>query len=156
MVVNFSKTLPHVLSTIGVEDVKEFTIQNLQQFQQVLWEIIDLLNERYVTQLAEPFDHYNWINHNQNDEVAYFLNEATSNIFNYTEGKLPLFQLWFGSKGFVIGITQPGKGFNAQEVHTKNSFQNQGGAFTFFKQCKQTIFFDSLTNTTSVYLEYIV
>ena len=93
----------------------------LNEYGQAKWQIVDLLNQKYSHLLKDKFDLYNWLNHNESDEVAYFLNEAGSNCLNYSELKAPYkFHLWLGKKGFIIGIEQKGKGFDAEKVHQEN------------------------------------
>jgi hypothetical protein len=115
-------------------------------------EIIDLINQRYNT----DFDLYHWIEKDLNDEVAYFINEVGSNALNHSEFKAPSkFHLWFGKKGFIIGIEQLGKGFNAEEVYEKEIKTNEGRAFEFFKVCKSKIFFDNSKNTRIIFMEFM-
>src|SRR3989344_4553239 len=49
---------------------------------------------------------------------------------------------WLGRKGFLIGIEQKGKGFNAAKINDERIKEHQGGAFTFFRECKNKVFFD--------------
>lgn len=128
----------------------------LDKYGNSKWEIINLLNQRYSSVLASGFDLYNWINKNKEDEVSYFLNEAGSNCLNYSEFKAPYrFQLWSGKKGFILGIEQKGKGFNAEEIHTQKLKENEGAAFKFFRECNSKIFFDDSVNAKIVYLQFL-
>ena len=116
-----------------------------------------MLNQKYSRLLENGFDLYNWLNYQNKDEVAYFLNEAGSNALNYSQFKAPSkFHLWFGKKGFIIGIEQKGQGFNASKVDSERLKDNQGAAFDFFRNCKSKIFFDNDQDAKIVYMEYSV
>ncbi len=115
--------------------------------------IIELLNKQYNTE----FNLHNWINYNENDEVAYFLNEVGNNSLHYSEfGCAAKFHLWKGSKGFVIGIEQKGKGFDAKNVNENRVFNTQGKGFEFFRNCSNVIFFDDSKNAKIVYMECLL
>ena len=82
------------------------------------------------------------------------MNEAGSNTLNHSQFKAPShFHLWMGKKGFVIGIEQQGKGFNAQKINQEKIKEGEGAAFEFFRKCKGTIFFDEPKKARVVYLE---
>jgi len=171
MVLHFQRTLPEALKKIEFEanhsgHYQEIIVHekeelssddNLPAYGDAKWKIVDLLNEKFSSVLKEPFDLYNWLNYNENDELAYFLNEAGSNCLNYSEFKMPhKFHLWMGKKGFVVGIEQKGKGFNAEEVHNSRIKDGEGAAFDFYRKAKSKIFFDNGKNARVVYLELIV
>ncbi|MBI2662401.1 hypothetical protein HYX11_03000, partial [Candidatus Woesearchaeota archaeon] len=97
---------------------------------------------------------YNWLRHNANDEVAYFLSETGANCLNYSLFRAPhKFHLWLGKKGFVIGIEQKGRGFPAALIHEQQRKKNEGAAFEFFRTCKSEIFFDDENSAKVVYIE---
>ncbi len=130
--------------------------ETIEVYGNAKWKIVDILNEKYSTILKDKFDLYNWLDYHEKDEVAYFLNEAGSNTLNYAEFKAPArFHLWLGKKGFVIGIEQEGKGFNAERIHTEKIKEGEGAAFEFYRKCKSTIFFDHSQDARIVYFEYI-
>ncbi len=111
------------------------------------WLIVHMLNSRYGHRLAKPFDLFNWIHKQRDDEVAFFLNEAGSNVLNHAEHGIPhKLQVWSGEKGFIIGICQEGKGFDPRTI------VKPGGGFRFFASSRSTIFFDDLAQVHSVYL----
>lgn len=114
--------------------------------------IAELLNQRYAQSLSKPIDLHNWLYHRQEDEVAYFLNEAGSNAINHSIYKAPAkFHLWLGEKGFIIGVEQHGKGFAVEQL-TKSIRQKNGGEGSlFFRACKATIFFDNPKEARVVY-----
>ena len=168
MVLSFTKTLAEALETIGfsneyhelpvyeAEEVRTHIISDvgIEKYGAFKWVIIDILNEKDGALLFNKFDLHNWLDKNKDDEVAYFLNEAGSNSLNYSEFLAPSkFHLWLGKKGFVIGIEQKGKGFNAVKVNEKKLKENQGGAFGFFRECRSAVFFDSPEDAKAVYLE---
>ena len=170
MALHFTKTLPDALEQINFQgEYKEFIIHEKEELRtltnsdemvslygKVKWEIVDILNQEYSMILEAPFDLYHWLDHHENDEVAYFINEAGSNCLNYAEFKMPSkFHLWLGRKGFVIGIEQKGKGFNAKDIHQNKQKENQGAAFDFFRRCDSVVFFDQSQDASTVYLEYI-
>jgi len=170
MALNFSQTLQQGLKNIRFtgeyhellvhEDEIERDIYSsceiIETYGKLKWKIVDLLNQKYSTIIKSQFDLYNWLTFNDNDEVSYFLNEAGSNCLNYSEYKVPhKFHLWLGYNGFVIGVEQRGNGFNAEEVHTKKLKENEGAAFTFFRECKSKIFFDNSKNAKVVYMEWL-
>jgi len=131
--------------------VSDFVIE---RYGNAKWAIVDMLNEKYGALLFNKFDLCNWLNKNKDDEVAYFLNEAGSNSLNYSQFLAPFkFHIWLGRKGFVIGIEQKGKGFNAVKVNEEKLKENQGGAFTFFRQCKGSVFFDNAEDAKVVYFQ---
>lgn len=146
----------HELPVYGSEEIRTHLVSDavIEQYGDAKWAIVDILNEKYGALLLNKFDLHNWLEKNQDDEVAYFLNEAGSNSLNYSEYLAPSrFQLWLGKKGFVIGIEQKGKGFNAVKVHDEKLKENQGGAFAFFRECLNAVFFDDAESVRTVYLE---
>ncbi|MDP3698006.1 MAG: hypothetical protein Q8R47_00310 [Nanoarchaeota archaeon] len=168
MVLHFTKTLPEALENISsfgegyelpiysAEEVRSHLISDevIADYGYAKWAIVDSLNEKYDALLFNKFDLYNWLEKNQDDEVAYFLNEAGSNSLNYSEYLAPSrFHLWLGKKGFVIGIEQKGKGFNAVKINDEKIKEHQGGAFQFFRNCKNVVFFDDPKEARMVYLE---
>lgn len=141
-------------------DSQSRTLSNSDQLIEIYgnakWQVVDLLNQHYAHLLKEKFDLYNWLNHNPNDELAYFLNEAGSNCLNYSEHKIPhQFHLWLGQKGFVVGIEQFGSGFDAEKVHKKNIKENEGSGFEFFRNCRSKIFFDDKNHTKIILMEFL-
>ena len=168
MAIHFTRSLPEAMESIefsgegyefpiySMEAVRSHLISDsvIEQYGDAKWAIVDLLNEEYGALLFNKFDLHNWLDKNKDDEVAYFLNEAGSNSLNYSEYLAPFrFHLWLGKKGFVIGIEQKGKGFNAVKVNEGKSKENQGGAFQFFRECKNAVFFDNAEEARVVYLE---
>lgn len=122
----------------------------LEVYGKAKWHIIDVVNARYAHILRQPFDLHHWLARDESDELAYFLNEAGSNALNHSQFKAPSwFWLWFGTKGFVVGIEQKGEGgFTVPE--------KAGGGFMFFQKCNNVIFtsVDSKQKTSTVFLEY--
>ena len=167
MTLHFSKTLQEALASIDFSDYHEFPVYEaeevrthiisdsvIERYGQAKWTIVDLLNEKYGTIMFHKFDLYNWLEKNKDDEVAYFLNEAGSNSLNYSQYLTPWrFHLWLGKKGFVIGIEQKGKGFDAIKVNDEKIQEHQGGAFTFFRGCKGEVFFDNAEDAKIVYFK---
>lgn len=168
MVLDFTQTLQCALENIGFfgehyelpvyepEEIRTHLISDsvIEQYGNAKWAVVDLLNEKYGAILFNKFDLHNWLEKNQDDEVAYFLNEAGSNSLNYSQFLAPSgFHLWLGKKGFVIGIEQKGKGFNAVKVHEEKLKEHLGGAFQFFRECKNAVFFDNAEEARVVYLE---
>ncbi|MEK6900258.1 MAG: hypothetical protein AABX05_03985 [Nanoarchaeota archaeon] len=169
MVIHLNKTLQDALGSIQFLEGHTFPVHEMEQIRTIMvsdeilerygsakWAIIDMLNERYGIILFNKFDLHNWIDKNTDDEVAYFLNEAGSNSLNYSQFKAPAkFHLWLGKKGFVIGIEQKGKGFNAGQINEMKIKENLGGAFSFYRECKNNVFFDDPENARIVYFELI-
>ncbi len=175
MTLNFQKTLQQALQRISfstngldnqyyeltIHDKKELRTRALSdeiisRYGKAKWKIVDMLNQQYSTVLGDKFDLYNWLHNNEEDELAYFLNEIGSNCLNYSEFKTPSkFHLWLGSKGFVVGIEQKGDGFNTEEIYQQNIKQNEGAGFQFLDRCKNTVFFDDVENTRIVFMEHI-
>ncbi len=168
MALHFTRTLTEALKNIGfsdeyyelpvyeAEEIRNYLVSDeiIGKYGEAKWVIVDLLNEKYGAILFNRFDLHNWLEKNQDDEVAYFLNEAGSNSLNYSEFKAPSkFHLWLGKNGFVIGIEQKGKGFNAVKVHEEKLKENQGGAFRFFRECKNMVFFDNVEDARVVYFQ---
>lgn len=139
--------LIHPHQTIRTDEI-------ITHYGKAKWAIVDMLNERYSTILNTEFNLYHWLHYNEHDEVAYFLNEAGSNALNYAEFKAPShFHLWMGQKGFVIGIEQQGKGFDAWKIDQEKIKKGEGAAFEFYRKCKSTVFFDDAKGARVVYLE---
>lgn len=137
--------------SIVQEEERESTKDIIDIYGKAKWAMVDILNQRYHSVLKDKFDLYNWLDYNENDEVAYFLNEAGSNALNHSEFKAPhRFHLWLGRKGFIIGIEQKGKGFNVAEI----SNGKRGGGFDFFEKCKSIVFFDDSQNARTVFMEW--
>jgi|SRR3989338_2052639 len=168
MVLNFTKTLSEALENIDFtgegyelpiyseEKARSHLISDeiVAKYGYAKWAIVDSLNEKYGALLINKFDLYNWLEKNKDDEVAYFLNEAGSNSLNYSQYLAPShFHLWLGRKGFLIGIEQKGKGFNAAKINDERIKEHQGGAFTFFRECKNKVFFDNPEEARVVYFE---
>jgi len=168
MVLNFTKTLSEALDHIDfcgegyelpvyrTEEIRTHMISDevIEKYGQAKWAVVDILNREYGAILFNKFDLYHWLEKNKNDEVAYFLNEAGSNSLNYSQYLAPFgFHIWLGKKGFVIGIEQKGKGFNAVKVDEEKITEHQGGAFAFFRECKNIVFFDDAEEARVVYLE---
>ena len=164
MTLHFDKNVHQSLERIEFFDYHEMIInqneeerthlnscQIIEIYGKAKWQIVDLLNEQYNTN----FDLHNWLKKDKNDGVSYFLNEAGSNCLNYSEFKSPAkFHLWLGRKGFIIGIEQKGKGFNAKEVYQQEIKTNEGNAFNFFKNCNQKVFFDNPNNAKIVFFKH--
>ena len=165
MSLHFQRTIQQALQNIGQHTYHQLLISEekraadnfpglIEHYGKKKWEIVDLLNEKYSQVLQDKFDLYNWLNFDENDEVAYFLNEAGSNAINYSDHKIPYkFHLWLGEKGFIIGVEQLGRGFNAVEINKKRSKENEGAAFDFFRKCKSSIFFDDPEEARMVLME---
>tara|TARA_Y100000310_G_C20637552_1_gene792024 strand:- start:1109 stop:1600 length:492 start_codon:yes stop_codon:yes gene_type:complete len=158
MTLNFNKNIQDALQNIGNHQYHQLFIHNKERTSQIIehygkqkWQVVDLINQKF----NSKFDLYNWLDHNSNDEVAYFLNEAGSNCLNYSDHKVPhKFHLWLGSKGFIIGMEQLGKGFNALEINENRIKDNAGAAFEFFRNCQSKIFFDNSEEARIVYIEF--
>jgi len=167
MAINFDHNLERALKNIEFsEQSHEFIVheheheaehgQIIEKYGDYKWRIVDLLNENYGLFLDEPIDLHNWLNFNEQDEVAYFLSEAGSNVLNYSQFKAPFkYHLWLGSKGFIIAIEQKGQGFPAQEVHHQKIKDGEGAAFDFYRNCKSKVFFDDPKEARIVYMEYL-
>src|SRR3989338_7434284 len=167
MVLSFTASLQKALQEIESGEVgmqlpihpspKPRFNETIEVYGHAKWKIVDLLNEKYSTILKDKFDLYNWLDYNEHDEVAYFLNEAGSNALNHSEFKMPShFHLWMGKKGFVIGIEQQGRGFDAEKINRENIKSNEGAAFEFYRKCKGMVFFDDPKNAQIVYLVQMV
>ena len=166
MALIFNKTVQEALKEIESYQYEEFTInyfqpnqlesKHIDNYAESKWKIIEILNQNYSKALKNEFDLYNWLYHYKEDEVAYFLNEAGSNALNYSEFKTPSkFHLWLGSKGFLIGIEQQGRGFNAVKINQDKIKENEGAAFEFYRNCKSIVFFDNPEEARIVYLVYL-
>ena len=157
MTINFERIFDESIETIDHSKYHEINIKDLESYGDAKWAIVDLLNDHYSSVLTSNFDLYNWINHNEKDEVAYFLNETGSNVLNYSEFGAPAkFHLWLGEKGFIIGIEQKGNGFNAFEIDKFGLKENEGAGFNFFRECKSQIFFDNVENVKIVFMKYLI
>ena len=175
MVLHFQKNLPQTLMNIDFQEYHELPVHQeeslvcpqtnetiIDLYGEQMWKVVDLINTKHNLNLKNNqilkngFDLYNWINHNSNDEVAYFLSETGSNCINFSEFKAPAkFHLWLGKKGFVIGVEQLGKPFNAEEINHKRIKDNEGAAFEFYRNCESAIFFDNFQAARIVYFEYL-
>lgn len=133
---------------------QERTKETIMHYGKAKWAVVDMLNKEYSTILNTEFNLYHWLHYNEHDEVAYFLNEAGSNALHHSEFKAPShFHLWMGKKGFVIGIEQQGKGFDAERIDKEKIKNGDGAAFEFFRKCKGTVFFDDSSNARVAYIQ---
>jgi len=167
MTLNFTKSLQESLQKLGQHEYHEFVVHSEERiltnsdevidvYGKTKWAIVDLLNNNYSHTIKDKFDLYNWLNHNTNDEVSFFLNEAGSNCLNYSEHKTPhKFHLWLGEKGFIIGIEQQGNGFNAVNVDENRIKENEGRAFDFFRECQNEVFFDDANEARIIFFEQL-
>ncbi len=165
MVIHFDKTLQDALQNIGQYHYKGFPIHQqdirtshhshlIKTYGEAKWAIVDAVNTRYSAMLEKPFDLINWLHHNQEDELSYFLSEAGSNSLHHSSlGAPACFHLWMGENGFVVGVQQNGDGFNAEQVSSQRIMDNKGAAFTFFRNCQGSVFFDDSSNAKVVYFE---
>ncbi len=154
MTIHFTKSLQESLSKIQLKEHHEFLTDTIESYGEAKWNVVDLLNNNYTRILENKFDLFNWLNHNKEDEVSYFLNEAGSNSLNYSEHKMPhKFHLWLGEKGFIIGIEQLGEGFNPTIINKNRIKDNEGAAFSFFRDCEGKVFFDDSENAKTVYFK---
>lgn len=165
MALNFDRTLQESLARIGMKKYRKIEVHAIEEvrtpacshiietYGKAKWEVVERLNAHY----GKNFDLHNWLNYNESDEVAYFLNEAGSNCLNYADFKAPSkFHLWKGRRGFVIGIEQIGEGFDAINVDLLKLKQNEGAAFEFFRRCKSNIFFDDPKSSNIVFMECLL
>ena len=143
----------HIL--VHKEEIERDTYSSceiIEKYADAKHELVEIINQYYP---SLNFDLINWINKNENDEVSYFLNEAGSNVLNHSEFKAPhKFHLWLGQKGFILGVEQKGKTFNAEEVHHQRIKDNEGAAFEFFRNCQSKIFFNDSKNANMVFMEF--
>ncbi len=165
MTLHFEHNLQQALENIQAEGYHEILLHEkevqrdvhssceiVEKYADAKHEVIEAINQ-YHPQFS--FDLMNWINKNENDEVSYFLNEVGSNVLSHSEFKAPhKFHIWFGKKGFIIGVEQRGKGFDAEEVHRQKLKENEGTAFNFFRNCKSKIFFNDSKNANLVFMEF--
>ncbi len=164
MTLSFHHTLPQALENIQFTGNQTTfpihpqsstrTEETIVKYGHAKWAIVDKLNKQYSVILNAEFNLYHWLHYNEHDEVAYFLNEAGSNALNHSEFKMPShFHLWMGTKGFVIGIEQQGKGFDAEKIDQEKIKEGEGAAFEFYRKCKGIVFFDEPEKARVVYLE---
>lgn len=162
------RTFPQVLPAIGSFEQHSFPIHEAEQlaihseafiatYGAAKKSVVDLLNQRYQNRLSVRADLHNWLYHRQEDEVAYFLNEAGSNTINHSDYKAPAcFHLWLGEKGFIIGVEQKSSGFAAEELAKEETpSEKRGSASRFFRSCRGTIFFDNPKNAKIVYYAHM-
>ena len=146
--IDFEKKLSSSLKEIELEEYNVWRVSNEEEYHDAKFAIVDLLNEKFGTH----FNHENWLHYKESDEVVYFLNEAGNNAFHY--GGFPFkFHLWFGKKGFVIGISQE-KEFNAVEINTNKVFQTEGRGFEFYRNCRSVVFFDDMAHLFAVSIHH--
>src|SRR3990167_3027569 len=98
MTIHFTQTLQKSLETIKVTKGYEFPVYEaeeardhllsdkvVEKYGEAKWAVVDILNEEYGAIMFNKFDLHNWLEKNQDDEVAYFLNEAGSNSLNHSQ-----------------------------------------------------------------------
>ena len=104
MSLNFSKTLPQALQEIELIEHHQFSVhpvaepcrdhdsmqnkQIIKRYGSAKWAVVDHLNAHYGPQEHLPgkkFDLGHWLKFNEDDEVAWFLNEAGSNTLHYSQ-----------------------------------------------------------------------
>jgi hypothetical protein len=167
MVLDFDRSFLQALESIKYDKTHhEFIIhdqekpiddytQLVNRYGEAKWKVVDVLNDKYAHLLPKRFDLYNWLEHNEKDELAYFLNEVGSNCLNYSQYRAPSrFHIWQGKQGFIVGVEQKGHGFPAQKIHKQKIKNNEGAAFRFFQSCRSTVFFDDPEDAKMVFLEY--
>lgn len=167
MVIDFEKTLRQSQDRIEMEgDSAEFIVFDIGnpcsleeteiRYGKALWTVIEIINKKYQDRLDFEFNLYNWIEHNSSDELSYFLNEASSNSINYSEFK-SVWKLivYFGKKGFIVGVLQQGKDFDAEKIFFDKVKSNEGAGFLFYEECSNTVFFDNSKTAKSIYFEYL-
>jgi len=169
MVLCFDKKLEEALGRIGFNgEYQELVVfkeerkigindsEIISQFGEMKGKVVERVNEKFSCVLKDKFDLYNWLER-KDDELAYFLAEVGSNCLCYSEFKIPFkFCLWFGAKGFVVGVEQKGSGFNALKVDQQRLKDGEGAAFEFFRNCRSEIFFDDKVNAKMVLMEWKV
>lgn len=151
---DFKRTLQETLQE-ETFDGKTFRIEpevdrcdSLEEYASKKWQLIDTINKKYNT----TFSLHHWLQ-KKDDEVATFLCEAGANSI---QGQGPIgFNLWLGKKSFIIGIQQK-KEFNASQINQEEIKQNKGAGFNFFREARNTIFFNHPTQTTEVFLHYVL
>jgi len=168
MVLDFDTKLDEAKAEIAFSGEKaEFLVSDMHvpnslevietRYSKALLGVVELVNERYKTKLKEPFNLYNWVEHNSSDELAYFLSETGSNCLNYAETKSPhKLTVYLGSKGFIVAVSQQGRGFNARDILTRKVKQNEGAGFSFFDRCSSVVFFDDPLNARVVCFRYLL
>ncbi|MDP3640080.1 MAG: hypothetical protein Q8R53_02660 [Nanoarchaeota archaeon] len=165
MVFSFNLTLKKALEFLSAtNDYHTFPIHGeehpavhseafIAQYGAAKRSVVELLNQRYKSLLSPKADLHNWLYHRQDDEIAYFLNEAGSNTINHSDYQAPAcFHLWLGERGFIIGVEQKGQGFAAEKLRKETVPSESGGsASRFFRSCKGIIFFDDPESARIVY-----
>jgi len=172
MGLHLSYTLEKALAEIGATKKQHFLIHEeeeprllentdiiLEKYAQAKRELIEMVN---ILGKKKGFstDLQNWILENEEDEIAYFLNEAGANCLAHAEWKAPKeFHLWTGKKGFILGVEQSGKSFSAKncfQESRKKILQSSGGkGFAFFKDCRSAIFFDNPKEARTIFFQII-
>ncbi|MAG72951.1 hypothetical protein CL620_01440 [archaeon] len=161
MVLNFDLNLKQAKKEIKYSEQREFIIYEneevrtyetsdewLEKFAAAQHAIVDLLNKKYKLNI----DLQNWVKGDTTDEVSSFLNEASSNCFANAQYKCVWkMVLYLGDKGFILGVFQKGKGFNAKEINTSKKKENVGKGFDFYRECKNVIFFDDPKDATTLF-----
>ncbi len=167
MVLHFTKKLPEALKRIefdveyhhlpvsSLNEVRFYSNSDeiIARYGEMKWRVVDVLNEKFDL----GFDLHHWLQGKKSDEVAYFLNEVGSNALNHSQFKFPCaFHVWMGRKGFIIGVEQKGKGFDARKVDLLKLKTNEGKAFDFFRSCKSHVFFDDASDAKMVMMEFVI
>ena len=183
MAISFTHTLQEALQSINHQSsshqnhkTHEFEVHNnkihkinpqcpnfLSRYSEALHQVTSLTNTHF-KQLPHtsqiiidmPFNLHNWINHNESDELAYFLSETGNNCLNHAPSNAPhKFTLHLGTKGFVISISHQGQGFNAEHINKNKLYKNEGAAVDFYRNCQNTIFFNNPQNTTEIFMLHL-
>ena len=91
----------------------------------------------------------------QQDCTLYaILFEAHASIAMHGDYNFPSkIELWIGKAGFIVGVQQKGRGFNADEISRTGKHREGGGSgFKTYKELGYDVFFDNPTDARTVYI----
>jgi hypothetical protein len=157
MAINYKQKLETALRQIGYLGI-HYQLDTLSEKLVRNGKIITAIDPLSVilTHLDRYFD---WCDETKFDwhEIQHpleFLVEAKSNAGRY--GKSPiLYNLYLGKDGVVLSVKQSGSGFDAHKVNKVRIGRGKWG-FKYFRECKETIFFDNTKNALEIFGLYLI
>ena len=163
MVLVFDKTLDDALKEIGFSESEGVYLEQVIYDGEVHVRELIPIKRRQITkrvgrseEVWSRFARYGQASNCLACEHLFdFFNHAYSNIFERSQyGRTYKDHYWFGKRGFVIGIEQKGRGFDAVQIDSKRTKNGHGHGFDHYRSCPYPIFFDNSRDARVIYVQY--
>ncbi|MBW2984400.1 hypothetical protein KY361_04750 [Candidatus Woesearchaeota archaeon] len=164
MVIAFDKTLADALREIGFSEsegvhLEEVVYDGEVHLSELSPEEQESLFARIGRAYGEVFNQVtlcgkSWdVPHLRN--LSDFISHITTNVRKYSQYGIEYrIHFWQGERGFVVGIEQKGRGFEAKRVDSERIASSYGNGFNFYRACSPYIFFDSPSDARIVYMQW--